>query len=83
MNNTNFHKPVMRNEAVEHLLTNKDGIYVDATLGYGGHTKLILKKHRISLDYMQLIRILMQLNITKKNYLMRRDLPLNMDVSLH
>ncbi len=44
MSNIDFHKPVMRNEAVEHLLTNKDGIYVDATLGYGGHARLILEE---------------------------------------
>lgn len=44
MNNTNYHIPVMQHEAVEQLLLEKDGIYVDATLGYGGHTKLILEK---------------------------------------
>ena len=44
MNNTDYHIPVMKHEAVEQLLLNNDGIYVDATLGYGGHTRLILEK---------------------------------------
>ncbi len=44
MNNTDFHTPVMQNEAIEQLLSNENGIYIDATLGYGGHTKLILEK---------------------------------------
>ncbi len=43
MNNTDYHIPVMKHEAVEQLLSNKDGIYVDATLGYGGHTRLFLE----------------------------------------
>ena len=73
----------MRNEAVEHLLTKRMVSMLMRHLVMVGIQSSIWKKHRISLDYMQLIRILMQLNITKKNYLMRRDLPLNMDVSLH
>ena len=42
MNNTNFHIPVMKHEAISHLLSDRDGIYIDATLGYGGHSKHIL-----------------------------------------
>ena len=44
MNNTDYHIPVMKHEAVEQLLLKNDGIYIDATLGYGGHTKLILER---------------------------------------
>ena len=43
MNNTNFHIPVMKHEAISHLLSDRDGIYIDATLGYGGHSKHINK----------------------------------------
>ena len=45
--NENFtHYTVMLNEAVEFLNVenNPDGIYIDATLGAGGHSELILQK---------------------------------------
>lgn len=37
-----YHKPVLLNEAVEGLVTNPSGVYVDATFGGGGHSKAIL-----------------------------------------
>ncbi|KOR30067.1 16S rRNA methyltransferase [Achromatium sp. WMS1] len=37
-----LHLPVMLSETIEHLKIKKDGIYVDSTFGYGGHTKAIL-----------------------------------------
>jgi len=39
-----YHVPVLLNESVELLITNKDGIYLDATLGGGGHSAAILEK---------------------------------------
>ena len=44
MNNTDYHIPVMKHEAVSHLVSDRDGIYVDATLGYGGHSRHILEE---------------------------------------
>ncbi len=37
------HKSVMINEAMEFLCPRPDGIYIDATLGLGGHTEAIFK----------------------------------------
>lgn len=39
-----MHKTVLLNEAIDNLNIKEDGIYVDATLGFGGHSGLILKK---------------------------------------
>ncbi len=39
-----YHIPVLVHEAVDALVTDPDGVYVDATLGGGGHTEAILKK---------------------------------------
>ena len=39
-----FHKPVLLDECINGLAINKNGIYVDATYGGGGHTAEILKR---------------------------------------
>ncbi len=38
------HKAVLLNESIDYLNIKKDGIYVDGTLGRGGHTSAILEK---------------------------------------
>ncbi len=39
-----YHLPVMLRETVEILITDKNGIYIDGTIGGGGHTAAILEK---------------------------------------
>jgi len=38
-----FHEPVLKEEALSFLVTAKNGIYLDGTLGGGGHSEAILK----------------------------------------
>ncbi len=38
------HETVLLHEAVEALITDRDGIYVDGTFGRGGHSRLILEQ---------------------------------------
>ncbi len=42
--NASGHRSVLAAQAVEHLLTDTDGTYVDATFGRGGHSRLILER---------------------------------------
>lgn len=44
MQSTSYHEPVLRKEAVEYLVTDTNGIYIDGTLGGGGHSLSILKR---------------------------------------
>ena len=39
------HIPIMAPQIAEFLLLNPNGVYVDGTLGLGGHTKFFLSKH--------------------------------------
>ena len=43
MKTTSPHVPVMVNEMCEHLLNKKDGVYLDGTVGFGGHSSKILE----------------------------------------
>lgn len=37
-----YHAPVLWNDVIRHLVTDSSGIYVDGTLGGGGHTEALL-----------------------------------------
>lgn len=39
-----YHIPVLYNETLDNLVVNPDGVYVDCTLGGGGHSEGILKR---------------------------------------
>ncbi|MFL2988740.1 MAG: 16S rRNA (cytosine(1402)-N(4))-methyltransferase RsmH [Candidatus Neomarinimicrobiota bacterium] len=41
-----YHKSVLLNETIENLIMNKNGIYIDGTIGFAGHSKYIL--HNLS-----------------------------------
>ena len=47
-----MHKTVLLNEAIDNLNVKEDGIYVDATLGFGGHSLEILKRIKGGFLYM-------------------------------
>ena len=38
-----FHIPVLTEEVIEYLIRKKDGHYLDATAGFGGHSSIILE----------------------------------------
>ena len=42
MKKMNYHKPVLLNESINGLITDRNGVYVDVTFGGGGHSKGIL-----------------------------------------
>lgn len=39
-----YHIPVLHREAISYLITDPNGIYIDGTLGGGGHSSLILQQ---------------------------------------
>ena len=44
MDNSGLHTTVLLHEAIDALVTNPDGIYVDGTFGRGGHTRELLSR---------------------------------------
>ena len=42
--NQHPHEPVLLEETVSALVTDKNGIYIDCTVGFGGHSFEILKQ---------------------------------------
>lgn len=44
MHPTSYHEPVLLQEAVDCLITDSDGTYIDGTLGGGGHTDALIQR---------------------------------------
>jgi 16S rRNA (cytosine1402-N4)-methyltransferase len=40
----NHHTPVLLKESIENLITNKSGLYFEGTIGFGGHSEVILSQ---------------------------------------
>ena len=62
------HITVLKEEAVDALNIKDDGIYVDATLGGGGHSSLILSKLKKDI-YILLIKMIMLFHVQRKNWI--------------
>ena len=58
MNNFFYHNPVLLEKSICELVTDPNGIYVDATYGGGGHSKEVLCRLTKKGSYSHLIKIL-------------------------
>ena len=63
--NMEYHKPVLFDEVIDNIITKKDAVYVDCTLGGGGHTEGILQNS--SENSKVVIRIRKLLSLQKKD----------------
>ena len=60
------HKPVLLEECIEFLNIRPDGIYVDGTLGGGGHSSEIIRNLGSDGVFIELTRIKMRLKRLKE-----------------
>lgn len=72
-----LHQPVMLREVLDNLITDPDGIYIDATFGRGGHAIEILKKlstngKLFAIDKDPEAVLYAQKNITDKRFLIKQ-----------
>lgn len=67
------HIPVLRNEILDFIKPKPEGVYVDATIGLGGHSHWILKKSQPSGRLIGIDRDVNALAIAKKRLLPFKD----------
>ena len=74
----NFHHPVLLTEAIDALAVKPDHIYVDATVGHGGHTLEILKKGGIVYGFdLDSDNLNIAINRIKDHNLSKKFFPIN------
>ncbi len=61
-----YHVPVMGQEVVDYLIKKTDGIYLDGTLGGGGHAELILNKLSNDASYFGIDRDIDAIKVARK-----------------
>ena len=81
MDNTSFHIPVLKLDSIQQLITDKNGIYIDATLGYGGHTREILDTTTHKARIYGIDKDIDAIEFNKNELAHEKRFTLNMDVS--
>ena len=61
------HIPILAKEISDLLITDKDGIYLDGTLGLGGHSGILLKKLSEKGRIIGLDKDIKAINMAKEN----------------
>jgi len=61
-----YHKPVLYDETIENIITDGRAIYVDCTLGGGGHTEGILKNSSIDSKVIGIDQDIEAINFSKE-----------------
>ena len=70
------HKPVLLQETIDNLNCKEDGIYIDGTLGRGGHTEEILKRLQGSGNVIAIDRDLQAIEKVKERFIDYKNLEL-------
>ena len=70
----NLHIPIMVQEVIQYLNILKEGIYIDCTIGYGGHARYILEKLSSKGKLIGIDKDEEALNIVKKSFFITKTL---------
>ena len=61
-----YHKPVLFDEVMDNIITDRDAVYVDCTLGGGGHTQGILENSSENSDVIAIDQDIQAIEFAKK-----------------